>query len=95
LLLLEHAAEDPRNFVKKSVSWALRAIGRRSPKLSAAAVALAQRLVASTHASARWVGRDALKDLTGSAAARKLQAPKASVKGPRKPSAGSRNKVTG
>src|SRR5262249_141087 len=72
LPLLEHAARDERNFVKKSVSWALRAIGRRSPKLSAAAVALAQRLVASTHASARWVGRDALNDLAGTATSRKL-----------------------
>ena len=45
LTLVEAAAGDPRNFVKKGVSWALRAIGRRrSPALQAAARAVAERL---------------------------------------------------
>jgi 3-methyladenine DNA glycosylase AlkD len=64
LPLIEEAATDERNFVKKGVSWALRGTGRRSPKLHAAAVKLAQRLAASSNASARWVGKDALRDLT-------------------------------
>ena len=64
LRLVEAGASDDRNFVKKGVSWALRAIGRRSPSLNAASVALARRLVASDDAGARWVGRDALRELT-------------------------------
>jgi 3-methyladenine DNA glycosylase AlkD len=63
LPLIERAATDERNFVKKGVSWALRGIGHRSPKLWAAAMATADRLAASEDATARWIGRDALKDL--------------------------------
>ncbi|HVR41501.1 MAG TPA: DNA alkylation repair protein [Thermoanaerobaculia bacterium] len=64
LPLIENAAADDRNFVKKGVSWALRGVGRRSPALHKASVALAQRLAASSEPAARWIGRDALKDLT-------------------------------
>jgi 3-methyladenine DNA glycosylase AlkD len=60
LTLIEAAAGDGRNFVKKRVSWALRTIGRRkSPALRAAARALAERLAASPDKSRKWVGRDA------------------------------------
>lgn len=62
--LIEQAAADDRNFVKKAVNWALRAIGaRKSLALQAAAVALAGKLAASANASARWVGKDALRQL--------------------------------
>ena len=62
--LIEQGANDDRNFVKKGVSWALRAVGRRNAKLKSAAVKLAQRLATSDQPSARWVGKDALRDLT-------------------------------
>lgn len=64
LPLIELAAADERNFVKKGVSWALRRIGWRSPALHGASVALAERLAASPAAAPRWVGRDALRDIT-------------------------------
>ena len=44
LTFIERAAGDDRNFVKKAVSMALRAIGKRSRSLNAAAVAAARRL---------------------------------------------------
>jgi hypothetical protein len=66
------AAADDRNFVKKGVSWALRRIGRRNAALHAAAVALARRLTESPEAAARWVGKDALKDLTSPAVTGRL-----------------------
>ena len=74
LLLVERAATDERNFVKKSVNWALRCIGKRSPGLNAAAVAVAQRLSASPQPAARWVGKDALRELTSAAVIRRLAA---------------------
>ena len=74
LRLVERAADDDRNFVKKGVSWALRMIGRRNPALNTAAVAVARRLSASTEAAARWVGRGAVKELTSPAVRRKLAA---------------------
>ena len=66
LELIERAADDERNFVKKAVNMALGAIGRRNPALNAAAVATARRLVGSENVTARWIGRDALKELTRS-----------------------------
>jgi 3-methyladenine DNA glycosylase AlkD len=64
LPLIERAATDERNFVKKGVSWALRGIGMRSAALHRKSLALARRLAASKDPSARWVGRDAIRDLS-------------------------------
>jgi 3-methyladenine DNA glycosylase AlkD len=64
LPLIEAAATDDRNFVKKGVSWALRAMKRRGPKVKGAAKALAQRLAESSDATSRWIGKDAMKDLS-------------------------------
>jgi 3-methyladenine DNA glycosylase AlkD len=63
LPIIEKGAHDERNFVKKGVSWALRSIGRRSPALNTASLVVARRLAASPDAAARWVGKDALRDL--------------------------------
>lgn len=72
LPLIERAAEDDRNFVWKGVSWALRLVGRRSAKLHAESVALARRLAASPTPSARWIGREAVRDLTKPEVVRRL-----------------------
>ena len=64
LPLIEAAATDERNFVKKGVSWALRAIGGRSASLKSAATTLARKLAASEDSAARWIGKDALRSLT-------------------------------
>ena len=72
LRLIERAATDERNFVKKAVNMALRAIGKRNPALNAAAVAVARRLADSPEAAARWVGKDALRELTSPAVTRRL-----------------------
>ena len=62
LALIEAAATDERNFVKKGVNWALRAIGgKKNPRLRAEARALAERLAASADKTARWNGKDALR----------------------------------
>lgn len=74
LALIESAASDPRNFVKKAVSWALRGVGRRSRELNREAVELAQRLAKSEEPAARWVGKDALRELTSDAVKKKLTA---------------------
>jgi len=62
LALIEAAATDPRNFVKKGVNWALRAIGgKRDPALRQAARETAERLAAASDKTARWIGKDALR----------------------------------
>jgi 3-methyladenine DNA glycosylase AlkD len=56
-------AQDPRNFVKKSVNWALRQIGKRNRTLCQAAVNLAQQMRTLDSPSARWIAIDALCEL--------------------------------
>jgi 3-methyladenine DNA glycosylase AlkD len=63
LALIEREAGDPRHFVKKALNMALRAVGKRNSALRAAAIGVAQRLVASTDAGAQWIGKDALREL--------------------------------
>lgn len=72
LELIERAATDERNFVKKAVNMALRAIGKRNQPLHALAVATAQRMAESKDATARWNGKDALRELASSSVKRRL-----------------------
>jgi 3-methyladenine DNA glycosylase AlkD len=72
--LIERAAADERNFVRKGVCWALRAIGRRNPALNSAAVELARRLIESSDPAARTTGREALKELTSPLVRKQLAA---------------------
>ncbi len=71
--LIEKAAADQRNFVKKGVSWALRMVGRRSLALHREAVDLARRLSVSADPTERWLGKDALRDLGKPAVLAKLR----------------------
>jgi len=73
LPLIETGASDERNFVKKGVSWALRHIGHRNATLHAAAVKTATKLAASDNRTERWVGKDALRDLTRPMVIRKVK----------------------
>ena len=73
LTFIEREAADERNFVKKAVNMALRAIGKRNRKLNAAAVDVARRLAKSTDAAARWVGKDALRELTSPGVVKRLR----------------------
>ncbi|MBB3656915.1 3-methyladenine DNA glycosylase AlkD [Rhizobium sp. BK650] len=64
LPLIEAHATDPRNFVRKAVNWALRNIGKRSHACHGPALALAERLAANVDKTARWIGKDAVRELT-------------------------------
>ncbi|RZL37711.1 MAG: DNA alkylation repair protein [Rubrivivax sp.] len=63
LPLIEAAAGDDRNFVRKAVNWALRQIGKRSPALCEPALTVAERLCRRKEKSARWIGSDARREL--------------------------------
>jgi 3-methyladenine DNA glycosylase AlkD len=63
LPLIRRASADPRNEVKKGVSWALRQIGKRNRSLHAAAVDEAERILLLATPPARWIARDALREL--------------------------------
>ena len=85
LPLIRRAADDERNFVSKAVNWALRQIGKRNLALREAAVALAGDLASSSEAAPRWVGKDALRELTRPALRERLVRRAASA--PHRPSA--------
>jgi 3-methyladenine DNA glycosylase AlkD len=63
LPVIERFAFDERNFVKKAVNWALRNIGKRNRKLHKAAVACARRIAKQDSRAARWIAKDALREL--------------------------------
>jgi len=73
LALIEAHAGDERNFVKKAVNWALRQIGKRSTRCHGPALSLARTLAAGSDRTARWIGRDAVRELTSSAVLQKLK----------------------
>jgi 3-methyladenine DNA glycosylase AlkD len=63
LPLIADAAADDRNLVKKAVNWALRAIGKRNPRLHRLAMAAAVEIARQDSRSARWIAADALREL--------------------------------
>jgi 3-methyladenine DNA glycosylase AlkD len=65
LAVIAERADDERNFVKKSVNWALRQIGKRNDFLRNRAMEAAGTILKEKADSpaARWVARDALREL--------------------------------
>ena len=63
LPVIRREATDERNFVRKAVNWALRQIGKRNARLRRAARAEARRILRLDTPAARWVARDALREL--------------------------------
>jgi 3-methyladenine DNA glycosylase AlkD len=57
----------------KAVSWALRQIGKRDAHLNARAIAEAEALLRLGSRSARWIGRDALRELRSQAVQARLR----------------------
>jgi 3-methyladenine DNA glycosylase AlkD len=69
---IEREAGDPRNYVKKAVSWALRQIGKRNRRLHAAAIRTAERIARRGSPPARWVASDALRELRSDRVAERM-----------------------
>lgn len=61
--LIKQYAIDERNFVKKAVNWALRQIGKRNSRLHPLALACAYEIQNMDSKTARWIARDAIKEL--------------------------------
>ena len=66
LPLIEREARDERLYVKKAVNWALRNIGKRNIDLNIEAIIVAKRLAALESKSAKWIGRNALSEISKS-----------------------------
>jgi 3-methyladenine DNA glycosylase AlkD len=70
LSIIEREAADDRNFVRKAVNWALRQIGKRNARLRQEAIQVALELQQAESKSARWIGSDALRELSSEAVRR-------------------------
>lgn len=73
LPIIERHATDERNFVKKAVNWALRQIGKRNVHLNKKAIDIAERIGKTESKAARWIAKDALKELRSDKVRKKLQ----------------------
>ena len=63
LPLINRAAIDDRLYVKKTVNWALRNIGKRNCELNVEAILVATRFTLFESKSAKWIGSNALIEL--------------------------------
>ncbi|MBU0629523.1 MAG: DNA alkylation repair protein [Candidatus Margulisbacteria bacterium] len=61
--LIKKYSTDERNFVKKAVNWALRQIGKRNKELCYLALELGEEIVKIDSPSAKWIARDAIREL--------------------------------
>lgn len=69
-VMIAHA-NDERTYVMKGINWALRQIGKRNVDLYREALDVAQTILALNTKPARWIAKDAI---------RQLQSPKVSMK---------------
>jgi 3-methyladenine DNA glycosylase AlkD len=66
-------SRDERNFVRKAVNWALRQIGKRNRKLNALAIDISKDLLENESKTARWIAKDALRELTNKKIQKRLK----------------------
>jgi 3-methyladenine DNA glycosylase AlkD len=64
LQMLEQASPDPRPLVKKAMDMALRATGKRNPRLRETAIEIAERMAQAPDRNRAWVGAHALRELS-------------------------------
>jgi len=72
LPVIREGATDERPMVKKAVSWALRNIGKRNPRLHALVLEEAQGLQSLDSRAARWIAADVRRDLGSEATLRRI-----------------------
>lgn len=70
--LIKKEAIDERHNVKKAVNWALRQIGKRNLELNSKACKVAEEIMEMDSKSAKWIAKDALKELKSEAVQQRL-----------------------
>ena len=73
LPVIARESSDERNFVRKAVNWALRQIGKRNLALNKSAISTAKEIGKTDSRAARWITRDALRELTSEAVQKRLR----------------------
>ena len=77
-LIKKHSTDD-RNYVKKAVNWALRNIGKRNIYLNKKAVEVAKEILKIDDKTARWIAKDAIRELTSNKVKERLDKKKKSI----------------
>jgi 3-methyladenine DNA glycosylase AlkD len=73
LAVIKNNAHDERNYVKKAVNWALRQIGKRNKSLNKLSIKEAENIMRINAKSARWIAKDALRELKSEAVQKRLK----------------------
>ncbi len=73
LPIIRRESVDDRDFVKKAVNWALRQIGKRNLALNRMSVETAREIQRINSGAARWIARDALRELTDEKVLKRLR----------------------
>ncbi len=71
--LIKKYATDNRNYVKKSVNWALRQIGKRNINLNKKAIKLAKEIMKMDEKSAKWIATDSIRELADKKTQKRLK----------------------
>jgi len=69
---IKNNSDDSRNFVKKSVNWALRQIGKRNLILNEKAIEISKYLMNSSNKTEKWIGKNAFDELTSEKVVKRL-----------------------
>ena len=71
--LIIEGSDDNRNFVKKAVNWAIRSIGKKNIYLNQRAIELSYNLLEKDSKSAKWIAKNAIKELESEKVQNKLK----------------------
>ncbi|MDD5145948.1 MAG: DNA alkylation repair protein [Candidatus Pacebacteria bacterium] len=71
--IIKRESKDERNFVKKSVNWALRQIGKKNKNLNKFAIKTAEEIQKINSKSAKWIANDAIKELQSQTIQKRLR----------------------
>lgn len=61
--IIKEGSKDNRNFVKKSVNWALRQIGKSNENNNEKALDLAYEILEMDYKSSKWIAKNAIREL--------------------------------
>ena len=70
--IIKEGSTDNRNFVKKSVNWALRQIGKSNADNNKKALELAYEILEIDNKSSKWVARSTIRELESEKVQKKL-----------------------
>ena len=70
--IIKEGSTDNRNFVKKSVNWALRQIGKSNADNNKKALKLAYEILEIDNKASKWVARSAIRELESEKVQKKL-----------------------